>query len=166
MKIARLRLILASGLFIAWIAWLVYLASTTTRPIVLSRPQFLASDLTVIADIKADGDHPNPAVKVVEVAWAKSKPSPRLDDLTVDNLAGLSQKNGWQGPNRYILPLRQIGSGDSIQYQLVRVPPSPGFPPPPRPSDADDDPVLLRIYLAQAETRQQLADMRAGHWEE
>jgi len=41
-------------LFLAWISWLAYLAATTTHPLVLSRPQFLVTDLDVIAEVGGD----------------------------------------------------------------------------------------------------------------
>ncbi len=92
------RLILAAALFVAWIGMLAILAATTTRPVVLSRPQFLVSD---------------------------------FDD-------------GWQGPGRYILPLKKTGA----EAYVVALPgPSPGF-----------DPMKLkpRIYRETPETLHQL----------
>jgi hypothetical protein len=52
MKPSRVRLAVCALLFLGWISWLVYLSATTTRPVVLSRPQFLAADLYVIADLQ------------------------------------------------------------------------------------------------------------------
>jgi hypothetical protein len=52
MRPSRVRLVVCALLFLGWISWLVYLSATTTRPVVLSRPQFLAADLYVIADLE------------------------------------------------------------------------------------------------------------------
>src|SRR5262245_50028002 len=52
MKPSRVRLAVCALLFLGWIGWLVYLSATTTRPVVLSRPQLLAADLYVIADLQ------------------------------------------------------------------------------------------------------------------
>src|SRR5262245_4359892 len=51
MKRSGWRLTLAGGLFAVWIAYLAYLAATTTHHTVLSRPQFLVADLYVVADL-------------------------------------------------------------------------------------------------------------------
>src|SRR5689334_762472 len=96
MSRAKMRLLLAAGLFAAWIGWLAYLAATTTRPIVLSRPQFLVSTLDVIAEVKAESDRPAPTVTVKEVHWqqpgGKVKPGDRL------TVANLSTCQGWHSP--------------------------------------------------------------------
>src|SRR5262245_56647666 len=52
MKPSRVRLAVCALLFLGWIGWLVYLSATTTRPVVLSRPQFLAADLYVVAELR------------------------------------------------------------------------------------------------------------------
>jgi hypothetical protein len=52
MKPSRVRLAVCALLFLGWIGWLVYLSATTTRPVVLSRPQFLAADLYVLAELQ------------------------------------------------------------------------------------------------------------------
>src|SRR5207244_858734 len=69
---SRLLLALAAGLFAAWIAYLAFLALTTSHPTVLSRPQFLVADLWVIADVD-DLDKP---VKVVEVPFVQKGEAP------------------------------------------------------------------------------------------
>jgi hypothetical protein len=159
---ARLRLVLAASLFAAWIGCLVYLASTTTHPVVLSRPQFLESDLDVIADVKGDADHPSPTVTVVKVVWPKSRRDEKLTSLTLANLADLSSQNGWQGPGRYILPLRENRRGAENPYRLAEVGSSPGFPS----LGSGTEPVRRRIYPDRAETREQLQAIRSGHWQQ
>ncbi len=62
MKRARVRLAVTASLFLAWIGYLVYLAATATRPVVLSRPQFLAADLYVIAELRDGAAVPDPTV--------------------------------------------------------------------------------------------------------
>jgi hypothetical protein len=69
----RTRLAVAAGLFAAWIGWLAFLAATTTHPVVLSRPQFLVSNLYVIADLKGGPDHPEAAVTVREAGGPGAK---------------------------------------------------------------------------------------------
>src|SRR5262245_14160505 len=93
----KLRLMVAAAAFVSWIGYLAYLAATTTRPIVLSRAQFLVSEVNVIADIKDKEGKPDPEVEICEVLWP---PSQRLGPtLTITNLP---QCEGWIGPGRYI----------------------------------------------------------------
>jgi hypothetical protein len=117
------RLIVAAGLFVAWIGFLAFLAATTTQPIVLSRPQFLVSELDVIAQVEQGKDGPDPEVTVNEVRWPAKG---------AENLAGkkvmilnLKQCDGWQGPGSYILPLRK----DKDNFVVASPPMSPGFEP-------------------------------------
>ncbi len=139
---ASVRLALAILLFGSWISWLAYLAATTTRPIVLSRPQFLVSTLDVIARVEADGPRPHPLVHVTDVHWPTDQADLKLKSISVRNLP---QCAGWQSPGEYILPL--VKSGDA--FEVARVPPSPGYVP------SGNSPAL-RIYPRTAETVRQL----------
>jgi hypothetical protein len=149
MKPATLRLILAAGLFAAWIGYLAYLAVTAgtqpiTRegPIILSRPQFLVSDLDVIAQIDEMKDPPAPTqVTVVDVVWSKPQPGQER----VLHVTNLSACQGWVGPGRYILPLRKL---DEHTYEVAPIPPSPGT-----------DHHAPRIYLLTVQTREQLQQL-------
>src|SRR5437016_3359018 len=104
---ARWLLLIAAVLFAAWIGWLAYLAFTTTRPIVLSRPQFLAAQVDVIARVEEKAGRPDPVVKDVVVSWARDQAGRPLEGqtLTIANLAQVTEKEGWLGPETYILPL-------------------------------------------------------------
>ena len=149
---------MAAGLFVAWIGFLALLAATATQPIVLSRPQFLVSELDVIAQVEQGKDGPDPEVTVNEVRWpAHASPSPpegeggvRGAQKEMENLAGkkitvlnIKQCDGWQGPGSYILPLRKKDD----QFLVASPPMSPGFEPmKSRP----------RIYRATPETLRQL----------
>jgi hypothetical protein len=128
MKRRRWLLALAAGLFAAWIAYLAFLALTASRPIVLSRPQFLVADLWVVADV----DDPAKPVKVVEVAYAKSEAPEKGAAIDVRNLAECRVVRGpeekqWTKPGagRFLLPLSRQGTA----YYVTAVPRSPGYPP-------------------------------------
>ena len=157
-RFAVLRLVLASLLFAGWIGWLVYLAKTKSRPVVLSRPQLLVSDLDVIARV----DDPGKKVVVEEVyAWhGKDAPLAKGDTVEVDKLgecrrlpnddeAAADVPPDWKGPGLYILPLRKKLDGG---YEVAPIPASPGFTLSPR------DPEPRRIYPLTDET---LAQLRA-----
>ena len=66
MKLLRLRFLLTLVLFGAWIGLLAYLVFAmksslppgATRPLVLSRPQFLVSSLDIIADVEGIASDP------------------------------------------------------------------------------------------------------------
>src|SRR5262245_58736580 len=122
MKSAALRFWLLAGLFAAWIGFLIYLALSTHDQVVLSRPQFLASTLDILAEID---DPASLKVKVVTVYWPEDQKAklPR-QELTVRNLAecvrqketgsdkdkDLRRDNEiWTGPGKYIVPLVSDG---------------------------------------------------------
>lgn len=150
MSRARLRLILSAALFLSWIGWLAYLALTTTRPIVLSRPQFLASQFDVVAAVSDVGGRPAAGVSVERVAWPADGAAQKLagQSITVANLAAVAKEDGWDGPGSYILPLVKEGN----EYQLAPVALSPGL------SERKARP---RIYRATPQTLGQLTQIRS-----
>jgi hypothetical protein len=152
MKPATLRLALAAAVFTAWIGWLVYLVYSmkaslppgASRPIVLSRPQFLVSSLDVIVDLRQI--HADPAdVTVRRVIWPDTKEAQELvgKQIAVSHLP--ESRADWLGPGDYILALQRLGAKG---YQVVPLPRSPGFPSG-RP----------RIYPATPDTLQQLQEI-------
>lgn len=148
MRAATVRLVLAAGLFFAWIGWLAYLALTASRPIVLSRPQFLAAKLDVVADVaeQAPGGPPSTEVVVREVAWPATGHEGLIGQtISVMNL-GLS--TGWTGPGPYILPL--VSDEGDGKYKIGSVPASPGY----------EGYNPLRVYRLTPETLQQLREIR------
>jgi hypothetical protein len=155
MKAARMRLIVAALLFFAWLGWLGYLAvkASIEQNIVLSRPQFLMSNLDVIGEIQdidfEQKDTPT-AVKVVEVHWPAAEK--KLEGKTIQ-VARLGEcRRDWRGPGLYILPLIHPGPD---KYEVAPTPPSPGFPPP-REAVQSDGSRVLRIYPANPQTLAQL----------
>lgn len=153
MKATTLRFMLAAMAFAAWIGWLAYLVYSmesslptgASRPIVLSRPQFLVSGLDVIADVREIDTDPA-AVTVRQVIWPETKEEQDLVGKQV-RVSGLSEcRPDWLGPGDYILALQALRSKG---YQVVPLPRSPGF--------AAGRP---RIYPATPETREQLQQIR------
>ena len=144
------RLALSAVLFVAWLAWLGYLVVTAAHPIVLSRPQFLVSDVDVIAKLSDGAEQPNDFVHVESTFWSRSS-TLKLDgqDIRIRNLDHVGKKQGWQGPGVYILPLVKKGS----DYLVASLPRSPGF----EPAMRDAAP---RIYLRTDQTLSQLEAIR------
>lgn len=142
-------LLLVGLLFAAWIGWLAYLAATTTRPIVLSRPQFLITQIDVVAELHAADDGGSVTrIAVKEVLFpvdgpVSIKPGAEID---IANLAHLTEHDGWQGPGEYILPL--VKEGDH-KVRLAPIPRTPGF--------GGGAP---RIYRITPETRAQYRQIR------
>jgi len=122
---AVLRLALTALLFLGWIGYLLYLVlilpiGPHKEPLVLSRPQFLVSDLDVVARV----DSLTGPVVVEQVVYPASGPAQRLVGATivVTNLADcqplppppppppqieeLRMPTDFTGPGRYILALR------------------------------------------------------------
>ncbi|MGE3808150.1 MAG: hypothetical protein AB7K24_26100 [Gemmataceae bacterium] len=142
---AKIRLFLAATAFLAWMGYLIFLASSAGRPTVVSRPQLLASqlDVVVVIDAKEDGS-PDPRVVIDEHLWS-------LDDQVKPNsktiqIINLSQATGWQGPGVYFVPL--VARGEA--YSIAPVAPSPGY-------HGQND---LRIYKATDEVLRQARTFR------
>src|SRR5437868_6409368 len=124
MTAGRLRLGVAVLIFLSWISWLGYLALPSVTPrVVLSRAQFLISQLDVIARIDADADgKPVSPVHVEEVHWPPAKndlAGKPLNVTDIDKMKG----HGFTGPGLYILPL--IHDGDA--WKVAPAPRSPGY---------------------------------------
>jgi hypothetical protein len=153
MKPAVLRLVIAAVLFAAWIGWLVHLVYSmksslppgATRPVILSRPQFLVSSLDVIAEVDTIAADPA-EVTIREVYWPQGKDAPDLKGKKIKVSRLPECRDDWLGPGEYILPLASHGDQG---YQVVPVPRSPGFPSG-RP----------RIYPVTPQTRRQLEEIR------
>jgi hypothetical protein len=155
MNAARMRLLLAGLLFFGWMGWLAYLAfsAVMTPRIILSRPQFLISNLDVIAEVHelpADKTKAAP-VKVIEVYWPPEQKK-ALEGKTIE-VKGLADcRKDWTGPGKYILPLVH---SEKEGYMIAAIPHSPGFPPPPDPGQPDQ-PRIYRVYPVTPETLEQL----------
>ncbi|HZT79181.1 MAG TPA: hypothetical protein VFA26_03095 [Gemmataceae bacterium] len=136
MKAARIRLIVAAGLFVLWMGYLIHLAYTAHQQrAVLSAPQFLVSEDDVVAEVT----DPKEPVKVVEVLYPEAdKERLKGQSLRVENLADCrvaqpqtadakeAPPPGEVPPGRYLLPLVNVHDGKAW---VALIPPSPGFPP-------------------------------------
>ena len=147
------RLVLCATLFGLWMAYLGYLVITRPRteqgaPLVLSRPQVLASDVDVIARIDSEPKGETD-VTVVRVLYPDDSPLKEGDVIHVAKLdecrpvqrpGAASPSWDWAGPGEYLLPLKK-GPGREGHYEVAAVPASPGFA----------ERSLVRIYPATAE---------------
>jgi hypothetical protein len=141
-KAALGRLILTAALFAGWIGYLVFLVVTRTlgpdgTPVVLSRPQFLVSELDVVARLEAGEGKElvSPRVRIEEVLYPDNAPVKAGDTLTVINLDLCKpwpiEKDepaapDFTGSGPYLLALRRA-SKDGETYEVVPIPPSPGY---------------------------------------
>jgi hypothetical protein len=131
--LAKARFVLALVLFLAWLGYLGYLVAERPRgAAVLSRPQFLVSELDVVADVKAGSD----VVRVVKVLSADAEAANKLEgtEITVTNLgqcgppADLKGEHpDLKGDGEYLLALHEVNP-EKKEYAVVPTPPSPGFP--------------------------------------
>jgi hypothetical protein len=162
MKLAAWRFFVVAALFVCWLGYLGYLVATRPqydgRPVVLSRPQILVSEVDVVA--RVDADDPTKPVKIEQVLYQAGEQTLHAgDEIFVDNLSQCRplRREGspapppdWQGPGAYLLPLNP---SDNKHYRVTPTPPSPGYPP-----GHDMTPGPPRIYPA---TPQVLAQYRA-----
>jgi hypothetical protein len=152
MKKSGWRLAVAVVLFACWIGYLAYLAATTTQPIVLARPQFLAADVYLVALMAADPATPNEPsneVTVKKVVWSAKADDFNLKKVQVVNLSTLKSlpASGWQGPGEYILALSRTKENGNV-FQVTPLPRTPGF-----------NGSVGRIYKATASTLRQIEDL-------
>jgi hypothetical protein len=137
MRPAAIRLALALALFLGWIGYLAFQAATLPQtdqgwPLVLSRPQILASELDVIADVpEATGEVEVTVIEVLYPEDARVKPGDKLKVTNIGECAPLPRSTDgppppkdWSGPGRYLLPLRAL---PGQKYEVAPIPPSPGF---------------------------------------
>jgi hypothetical protein len=144
------RLVLTAALFIGWLSYLGYLVlcrphtpgglggALTGRPITLCRPQFLVSMLDLVAQVNDDKGED---VVVEEVLFpqknAPVQPAARIHVEDIDKCRPLrdaeakdrEKATDFNGPGRYLLPLRVIENKGEKHYRVVPTPPSPGYPP-------------------------------------
>ena len=164
------RFIAASLLFAGWIGWLIFLAVTSRKPVVLSRPQLLVSEIDVLAEVDAL-DKP---VNIKEVLFARIKDEDVKPGatLTIANLRDCKRLPrgqerwdavplDWTGPGVYLLPLQTT---DGHTYGVTTTPSSPGYPPRDldetgRP-DADRGKGTPRIYPLNEELLRQYREFR------
>ncbi len=134
-----MRLVLVAGLFVGWLGYLGYLVATRPRfddgwPLVLSRPQVLASDLDVIAELPEPGQSDEVEVTIVKVLYPRNSSLKEGDTIRVSHLGEChplprgkrKPPSDWSGAGRYLLPLEAV-PGKTGHYSVAAIPPSPGF---------------------------------------
>jgi len=129
MKKSGWRLAVSALLFIGWIGYLAYLAATTTQPVVLSRPQFLAADLYVVAALTSDpAATAKPAEEIVvkQFNWSANPDDAKKTKLRVKDLGDVNEDHGWHGPGDYILALTRLKENSEL-FDLTPLPRTPGF---------------------------------------
>lgn len=140
MKPVHVRLLLTVLLLGGWLSYLAYQVFTrpqraNRQPLILSRPQLLVSRLDVIADVP----DPHGKVKVVEVLspreGAPLQPGAEIDVDNIDQCFPLplgesdeAPPPDYTGPGQYLLPLRSYRASGKVHYEVVPIPPSPGYP--------------------------------------
>ncbi len=168
MQKAKVRLFVASVLFVAWLCWLGYLSFVTVNQTVLSRPQFLSADAHIVAKLtEGDEESPSNEVAIEKVLWA----SKNAEDLAEGKAIKISEldyfraKQGWTGSGEYILPLTKVTKG----YIVTATPSSPGYAPERQLDFTAKDPyrevriylARSRIYPADSRTLRQLKDLQS-----
>jgi hypothetical protein len=133
-------------LFSGWIGWLIYLAATKRQMIVVSRPQLLACEFAVVADL---GDRTGPVV--VDQVYLPRENKPEVPELKGQQIevTNLERCSGYTRPGKYLLAL--VSNPDDKSYHVVPTPHSPGYFPSPE--------NVLRIYPDTPDTRWQISGL-------
>jgi hypothetical protein len=138
---AAIRLAAVALAFAGWLGYLAYLVVTMPKtgagePLILSRSQFLVSELDVIAQV--DGTGSETEVTIKDVLSPKTDPPVHVGQkVHVTNLSlcrrlpregekAEETPRDWTGPGSYLLPLQKM---DENTYRVAPTPPSPGYPP-------------------------------------
>ena len=101
MVFPKARLIVSGCLFVGWLGFLAWLVAQTRDPVILSRTQFLAANLYVIADVQSCQGWPCPDATITEVAWSARAPGQLMNkQITISGLPDCGSKNGWAGADR------------------------------------------------------------------
>lgn len=133
MKVARLRLIIASLLLFGWLAYLLFLVVFERDPVVVSRSQVMASTHFVLATVRVDpatGDA-NPFVDIqqdLRPVGAAISGSIRIRNIKEARQHGRQAPFREEGP--YLLALTKLDEGS---YELTPPQRSPGHDSPARP---------------------------------
>ena len=147
MKSATARFALTLVVFIGWLGWLLNLAISTAHPIVLCEPQFLVSNLDVLAEVSSINGNADEVI-VREVHWPKAEGDKLIGKkLKITNLAECKE-DVHGAETLYILALVPDGKD---AYRVAPLPRSPGFVAGPGSKAARP-----RIYPVTPETRKQL----------
>ncbi|MFO0968616.1 MAG: hypothetical protein U0793_23920 [Gemmataceae bacterium] len=125
MTYPRLRLAVATILFLGWIGFLAFLVVRTRDPVILSRPQFLKADAVVVVDLAEKNGVPATEVTLKETLWQAEGKEAIPTALRLAAVADIGPDQGWRGPGEYIVPLRLGSTG----YEIPPIPWSPGFSP-------------------------------------
>jgi hypothetical protein len=152
MKAAKIRVIVAAVLLAGWITYLGYLAATTSNPVVLSRPQFLASSAVIVGTVESKNGKPDAKVVIEDVKRDASNSLKAGQTIEVRFAPKGETPGGWEGSGSYILALSKGQGG----YSVTKLPPSPGFPG----KDGSESPEFMyRIYPQTSDTMQQLESL-------
>jgi hypothetical protein len=123
---AKVRLVVAAVLFLAWLGWLGYGVAQKGKAPVVSRAQLAAASALVVAEVSVGEDGlPTPRAKVVRVVRGEGPPAG--SEVEVWNLpAALPPgSDGFPGAGEYLLPL----VWDGKTGRVAGLPRSPGYEP-------------------------------------
>ena len=116
----RVRLLIATALFVGWLGWLGYTALTKSRAPVVSRAQAAGASVAVLAEVDAD-DAGAP------VAAAKVKESFSADGPTgTIVVSDLPRSSGFVGKGEYLLLLNRDAPDGVPAFRLAGQQRSPG----------------------------------------
>jgi len=131
MVFPKARLVVSAFLFLAWIGFLAYLVAKTRDPVILSRPQLSVSSLVVLADVQEKEGRPSPTITVKKVLRALDSADDQWagKQITVPGLPDCGPRQGWKGPEAYIIPLTKHQTESGSAYEVTPIPLSPGYYP-------------------------------------
>jgi hypothetical protein len=119
MKVARLRLIVATLAFVGWLGYLAYLALGHSKPVIVSHSQVMAAHYAVKAEI-AIGEPGSPKAEVKVLESFGDNPI-KAETINVDNLSDARLPGGKPigNPGAYLLLLDRTHVS---QFNVVRSP--------------------------------------------
>lgn len=127
MSFARVKLVLAAAVFLAWLGWLAAAVATkgTVQPV--SRAQLTAAEVLVVAEVRvAESGQPTPAAKIVKLLRGDAA----VGEIEVVNLPSSATplpvgETRTPAAGQYLLALVKVEPG---KYRVAGLPASPGYP--------------------------------------
>jgi hypothetical protein len=130
MTFPKARLVVSAILFLGWLGFLLYVV-VDSRTIILSKPQFLIAQLYVVVEVRETAGKADPEVVVDKVLWTSDPLDQHLthQKLQLPDISACAKEHGYQGPDKYLVPLVKSPAGSWMIAAVPYVSSYPKSPP-------------------------------------
>jgi hypothetical protein len=126
--LSRFGMLVAATLFVGWLCWLAFLATTKTKQIVVSRSQLMQARLVVVATVQAQEGRAVPEITVTKTIYSAEGDVGGRKLRVVDLNNGRIPYQTELSSGEYVIFLTTKRTADSTEYLLASSPQDmPGF---------------------------------------